>query len=83
MPMKVLEECINCGACEPVCPNSAVAAGEPIYVVDPERCTECVGFFDSAQCVKVCPVDCIIVDLDNPVDQETLLTRARAMGAPN
>lgn len=83
MPMKVLEECINCGACEPVCPNTAITAGETIYVVDEERCTECVGFFDSPQCVKVCPVDCIIVNTDNPVDQETLLTRARAMGAPN
>lgn len=83
MPMKVLEECINCGACEPVCPNTAITAGETIYVVDEERCTECVGYFDSPQCVKVCPVDCIIVDPDNPVDQETLLTRARAMGAPN
>ena len=83
MPMKVLEECINCGACEPVCPNSAVTAAETIYVVDQERCTECVGFFDSPQCVKVCPVDCIIVDPDNAVDQETLLTRARSMGAPN
>lgn len=82
MPMKVLEDCINCGACEPVCPNAAVTAAENIYVIDVERCTECVGFFDSPQCVKACPVDCIIVDPDHPVDQETLLARARSMGAP-
>jgi len=59
MALKITEECINCDVCEPECPNDAISQGEEIYVIDPHRCTECVGHFDAPQCVKVCPVDCI------------------------
>lgn len=62
MAMKILEECINCTACEPECPNEAISAGPDVFLVDPERCTECVGAFDSPRCVEVCPVDCIAAD---------------------
>jgi len=63
MAMKIIEECINCGACEPECPNEAIAQGDPIYVIDAEKCTECVGHYDNPKCVEVCPVDgCIIKD---------------------
>ena len=27
MALKITEECINCGACEPVCPNNAIYEG--------------------------------------------------------
>lgn len=27
MAIKITEECINCGACEPECPNTAIYAG--------------------------------------------------------
>ena len=64
----ITEECINCGACEPECPNGAISQGEEIYVIDPALCTECVGHFDTPQCVEVCPVDCIPF---NPDDRET------------
>jgi ferredoxin len=33
-----------------------------IYIIDPAKCTECVGHFDTPQCVVVCPVDCIPLD---------------------
>jgi ferredoxin len=59
MALIITDECINCDVCEPECPNGAIAAGEEIYVIDPELCTECVGHFDTPQCVVVCPVDCI------------------------
>ncbi len=62
MALKITEECINCDVCEPECPNGAISQGPEIYVIDPERCTECVGHFDEPQCVDVCPVDCIILD---------------------
>ena len=29
-----------------------------VYVIDPAKCTECVGFYDKEQCAAVCPVDC-------------------------
>lgn len=32
------------------------------FVIDPAKCTECIGHFDTPQCVAVCPVDntCIV-----------------------
>ena len=36
MATYITEECINCGACEPECPNEAISEGEDIYVIDPE-----------------------------------------------
>ena len=59
MALKITDECINCDVCEPECPNAAIYAGEEIYEIDPQKCTECVGHFDEPQCRKVCPVDCI------------------------
>jgi len=32
----------------------------------PNKCTECVGHFDTPQCVEVCPVDCIPLNPDYP-----------------
>ena len=72
MAMKILAECINCGACEPECPNQAITADVAIYVVGVDRCTECVGAYASPQCVEVCPVDCIVHDLDHVESPEDL-----------
>ena len=36
MATMITDECINCGACEPECPNSAITQGDDIYVIDPE-----------------------------------------------
>jgi ferredoxin len=68
MALLITDECINCDVCEPECPNEAIAQGPDIYVIDPAKCTECVGHFNEAQCVAVCPVDCII---NNPEHVET------------
>jgi len=62
MALMITDECINCDVCEPECPNDAISQGTEIYVIDPAKCTECVGHFDAPQCVEVCPVDCIPVD---------------------
>lgn len=69
MAMIILDTCINCGNCEPDCPNTAISQGSSIYQVASEKCTECVGAFDAPKCVEVCPVDgCIVVD---PAHTET------------
>ncbi len=68
MALMITDECINCDVCEPECPNDAIYQGEEIYVIDPARCTECVGHFETSQCVEVCPVDCIPF---NPDHEET------------
>ncbi len=76
MSTYITSDCINCGACEPECPNDAISEGDEIYVIDPELCTECVGFFDHEACQAVCPVECC---LPNPAHLETeadLIVRA-------
>lgn len=68
MALLIIDDCINCAACEPECPNSAISAGDEIFIVNVDKCTECVGHFDESQCMAVCPVDCIIPD---PAHSET------------
>ena len=69
--------CINCGACEPECPNQAISEGDDIYVIDPNLCTECVGFHDHEACQAVCPVECCVPDPNIRESEETLLERAK------
>jgi ferredoxin len=69
MALKITDECINCDVCEPECPNQAISQGEEYYVIDPHRCTECVGHYAEPQCVKVCPVDCIPLDFAETKEQ--------------
>jgi len=73
----ITDECISCGACEPECPNNAITAGDDIYVIDPNLCSECVGFHDEEQCISVCPVDCIVPDEDHVETEEQLIAKAR------
>jgi ferredoxin len=75
MSLLINQLCINCDVCAPACPNDAISQGETIYVIDPGRCTECVGHFDEPQCVVVCPVECIDLDLARPESREQLLAR--------
>jgi ferredoxin len=56
MALMINEDCIVCGACEPECPNNAISAGETVYEINPELCTECVGYYDEPKCRSVCPV---------------------------
>ena len=60
MAMKITEECIACGACETECPVEAISEGDEIYEIDPNVCVECEGYFDTQQCVEVCPVDAVV-----------------------
>ena len=79
MATMITNECINCGACEPECPNNAISQGDPVYVIDPLLCTECVGFHDYEACAAVCPVDCCVTDPNNIETEEALIARARAL----
>ena len=62
MALFITDECINCDVCEPVCPNEAIYQGQEIYEINPNLCTECVGHFETPQCVEICPIDCIPQD---------------------
>ncbi len=75
MAFKITEDCINCGACEAVCPNEAISEGESIYEIDPDKCTECNGYYDEQQCASVCPVEACIPDPDHVETEEELLAK--------
>jgi len=75
MALKILSGCINCDMCEPECPNQAISMGEKIYEINPDLCTECVGFYDKPTCISVCPIDVIITDPAHIESEETLLEK--------
>src|SRR5262245_38130762 len=95
MATMITSECINCGACEPECPNTAIYQGavewqgidgamhpalsSEIFYIVPEKCTECVGFHDHEACAAVCPVDCCVPNPDIPETHDVLLARARTL----
>jgi ferredoxin len=81
MATHITKDCINCGACEPECPNDAISAGEDIYLIDPDLCTECVGFFDQESCQAVCPVECCVPDPKHSEDEAALIKRAMSLHA--
>ena len=98
MATVITEACINCGVCLPRCPNQAIYEGgqaselngvmrppraEDIYYIDPDKCTECVGFFDHEECAAVCPVDCCIPDSNLPETENVLMVRARELHPAN
>jgi len=79
MALMITDECINCDVCEPECPNQAISMGPEYYVIDPHRCTECVGHFDTPQCVQVCPVECIPLDPARVESRDELMTKYRKL----
>ncbi len=79
MALLITDECINCDVCEPECPNEAISQGEEIYEINPNLCTECVGHYDTPQCVEVCPVNCIVTNPDMTESREQLLAKYHAL----
>src|SRR5436190_17527634 len=95
MATVITSECINCGACEPECPNTAIYQGgvqwqapdgamhdalsNDIFYIVPEKCTECVGFHDHEACAAACPVDCCVPNPQIPETHDVLLQRAREL----
>ena len=94
MSLKITDECINCGACPPECPNEAIFVGgedyehdgktisalsQEFYYIAPEKCTECIGFHEEPMCVSVCPTDACVKDPNHDESQEKLLEKAKAL----
>ncbi|MCX5783725.1 MAG: 4Fe-4S binding protein [Elusimicrobia bacterium] len=47
------QACVNCGACEPVCPVTAISEKDGKRVINPETCIDC------GACIPSCPVNAI------------------------
>ena len=75
MAYKITDDCISCGSCEAECNNNAISEGENSYVIDPDKCTECVGNFESSKCAEVCPVDACVPDPEHEESEERLLEK--------
>ncbi|MFO7917504.1 MAG: YfhL family 4Fe-4S dicluster ferredoxin [Anaerolineae bacterium] len=75
MAYMISDECIACGACEMECPNEAISEGDIIFEIDPDLCTECVGFYEMQQCYEVCPVEAPMPDPDHEETEEELLEK--------
>jgi ferredoxin len=56
----ITNDCIMCDACLPECPEGAISAGDPIYKIHAQLCTDC------GDCAEVCPTEaCVPVDDDD------------------
>ena len=56
----IADLCASCGACEAECPVTAIRQKGAIFVIDPDKCVECVGYADSPKCAAVCPTDACV-----------------------
>lgn len=79
MAYYITSDCINCGACEPECPNVAISEGDPVYVIDPGRCTQCIGHYESSRCAEVCPVDACLADPNHAESREQLIEKFKKL----
>ncbi len=75
MAYEIIESCVNCWACEPLCPSEAIYEAQPHFRIDAKKCTECDGDYADPQCVSICPIEGAILDaLGEPANPAGSLT---------
>ncbi len=62
MAFKIVQGCVNCWACEPLCPSKAIVAAEPHFLIEAAKCTECAGDYADPQCANICPIEGVILN---------------------
>jgi len=62
MAFEIVAPCVNCYACEPLCPSAAISQAKPHFLIDAAKCTECNGEYADPQCASICPVEGAILD---------------------
>lgn len=70
----ITDDCINCRACDTICPSNAIYPGGKDYILNnkkykapvkeyyyivPEKCSLCEGVYEAPECVSICPMDAI------------------------
>jgi ferredoxin len=81
MALLINDLCIACDVCLAACPNKAITAGEDIFTINPDLCTECVGHHAVSQCVKVCPVRACVPDPAHRESKEELQAKYERLKA--
>ena len=79
MAYMITDACTCCGLCETECKNQAISEQGTIFVIDPDRCTECVGNYNSPRCVEVCLVEACVPDPERRESREELLGKWRRL----
>jgi ferredoxin len=62
MALEIIASCVNCWACQPLCPSQAIYEAAPHFLIDADKCTGCEGDFAEAQCTAICPIEGAILD---------------------
>ncbi len=77
----ITKECINCGACQEACPTGAIFEdmSNSIRVINPDICTECVGFYERTMCQIECPIECIEIHPQYRESLDILFERAKRL----
>ena len=57
-----VSSCTGCFESLSKCPNTAISNSNFEFAIDPDKCTEGIGFFDAPQCVAAGPIPktCVI-----------------------
>ena len=76
MALRINEYCVACGWCQPLCKNGAIREGDYMqYAINPDRCTECVGWYEEPSCVEVCFLNACEPDPEYQESHEQLLSK--------
>lgn len=62
MALSIVEVCVNCWACQSVCPDDAIYQASPHFLVNAKKCNGCEGDYANPQCSSICPVEGAILD---------------------
>lgn len=75
MAYMITDDCSGCRMCVHECPNHAITETNTICVIDPEKCTECVGFYPESKCWMVCGTSAPVPDPEQRESREQLLEK--------
>ena len=94
MAYLITDDCIDCNACEIECPNNAIygpgapwelngtehpALNDSHTYIAHEKCTECVGNYESSRCVEVSPIGAPVPDPDHEETKEQLMEKWQSL----